>query len=151
LKPDGILQQWSPEVAEPSILAAFTASLTRSFPYVLMYQPVEGKGYHYLASMSPIHIPSAAEALSRMPEAAKKDRLEWELNSETRLTEIWNKLLEGRLDPALFTMSSNTRITDDKPFNEYYILRDLKKLNFQSFVSWMTGILMSKPVWMDHF
>jgi len=130
LKPDGILQQWFPGGEQP-ILVAVTTSLTRSFPYVLMYRSLEGWGYHYLASMSPIHIPSAAEAILRMPEAARNDRLEWDVNSETRLTEIWNELLKRKLEPALFTMSPDISITDDRPFNEYFLIRYLKKPNFQ--------------------
>jgi spermidine synthase len=143
LKPGGILQQWFPAGEEPSSLSAVTTSLTRSFPYVLMYQSVEGWGYHYLASMSPIHVPTATEVLSRMPESAKKDRLEWEVNSEARLTELWNKLLNGKTEYALFTKSSDLRITDDRPFNEYYLLRYFKKMNFKSFLSWMTGLSKS--------
>ncbi len=143
LKPDGILQQWFPEGEESSALAAVTASLTRSFPYVLMYRSIEGWGYHYLASMSPIHVPSAAEALSRMPEAAKRDRLEWDVNSEARLTEIWNKLINGKVEPASFIKNSDFRITDDRPFNEYYLLRYLSKMNFKSFAAWTMGISKS--------
>jgi tetratricopeptide (TPR) repeat protein/predicted membrane-bound spermidine synthase len=143
LKPGGILQQWFPEGEESSTLAAVTTSLTRSFPYVLMYRSVEGWGYHYLASMIPIHVPTATEAILRMPEAAKKDRLEWEVNSEARLTELWNELINGKVEPALFTKSSDFRITDDRPFNEYYLLRYFKKLNFKSFVSWITGLSKS--------
>ncbi len=112
---------------EQATLAAVTTSLTRSFPYVLMYRSIEGWGYHYLASMSPIHVPTATEAILRMPEAAQKDRLEWKVNSEEKLTEIWSKLLKGRVDPASFTMSSDIRITDDRPFNEYCLIRYLRE------------------------
>lgn len=141
LKPNGILQQWFPEKQDSSTLAAVTTSLMRSFPYVLMYRSVAGWGYHYLASMSPINVPTATEAILRMPEAARKDRLEWEMNSEARLTEIWNELLKGKVEPALFTMLSDGRVTDDKPFNEYYLIRSLKELDFQSFIAGITGLL----------
>lgn len=130
LKPGGILQHWFPEGQETATLAAVTTSSTRSFPYVLMYRSVRGWGYHYLASMSPIRVPTAAEAILCMPEAAKKDRLEWEVNSETRLTEIWSELLKGEVEPALFTRSSEICITDDRPFNEYYLIRYLTNLIF---------------------
>jgi len=130
LKTDGILQQWLPEGGDRATLNAVTTSLTRSFSYVLMYRPVKGQGYHYLASMSPIHIPTPAEAILHMPKAARNDRLEWELNSEERLMVIWSELLKGKVNPALFTMSSNISITDDRPINEYYLMRNLKGLNF---------------------
>jgi tetratricopeptide (TPR) repeat protein len=133
LKPGGILQQWIPAVNEESELAAVTTSLTRSFPHVLVYQSTEGWGYH---------VPTAAEAVLRMPVAARKDRLEWELNSQSNseagLTEIWNRLLDGKVEHALFAHNYDFRITDDKPFNEYYIIRYFKKMNFKSFVSWVT-------------
>jgi spermidine synthase/Tfp pilus assembly protein PilF len=150
LKPDGILQQWFPG-GEPAVMSAVTKSLTRSFPCVLMYRSIEGPAcYHYLASMSPIRVPSATEAILRMPEAAKKDRLEWDVNSEARLMEIWRKLLKGKEDPALFTKGSNIRIIDDRPFNEYYFLRYLKKLNFKSFISWMTGHIRGDPAFVGN-
>ena len=127
LKSDGILQQWFPEGGEAATLAAVTTSLTSSFPYVLMFRSTEGwGGYLYLASMSSIRVPTAAEAILRMPAAARKDRLEWDVNSEARLAEIWNELLKGKVEPTLFTMSSDIRITDDRPFNEYYLIRYLK-------------------------
>ena len=130
LNTGGILQHWFPEGQESgyATLSAVTTSLTRSFPYVLMYRSVTGSGIHYLASMSPIHVPIAAEAILRMPEAARKDRLEWEEKSETKLADIWRRLLEGQVEPALFTLGLDGRITDDRPFNEYYLLRHMKSL-----------------------
>jgi tetratricopeptide (TPR) repeat protein len=147
LEPDGIMQQWVwiPEGKKSTTLAAVTTSITRSFPYILMYRSIPRGGYHYLASMSPIHIPTPAEAILHMPKAARDDRLEWESNSEEKLMEIWSELLKGRVEPAFFTMSPDIHITDDRPFNEYYLLRYLKKFNFQSFISWMIGLLRSDP------
>ena len=93
--------------------------------------------------MSPIHIPSAAEAILRMPKAARDDRLEWELNSETRLMDIWSELLKGRVEPASFTKGSDIRITDDRPFNEYYLIRYFKKL--------MASLFKSEPALVGTF
>jgi predicted membrane-bound spermidine synthase len=143
LKPDGIMQQWFPDADDPNLLNAVTTSITHSFPYVLMYRDKD-MGYHYLASMSPINIPSAAQAISRMPEDARKDRLEWDLNSAERLTEIWNWLLDSKVDTASYTMNPEITITDDRPFNEYYLIRYLKKMNLQSFIAWISGFLRNE-------
>jgi spermidine synthase len=145
LKPDGILQQWFPEEGQPT-LAAVTRSLTQSFPYVLMYHSIHGRGYHYLASMSPLQIPTAEEAISRMPKTAQNDRLEWDLKSEEGLIGIWSKLLQGKVETASFTMNPEIRITDDRPFNEYYLIRYFKKMNFQSFIKWINGFLRNEQI-----
>jgi len=143
LKPDGIMQQWFPNADDPNLLNAVTTSITHSFPYVLMYRDKD-MGYHYLASMSPLNIPTATQAISRMPEEARKDRLEWDLNSAERLTEIWNALLESKVETASYTMNPEISITDDRPFNEYYLIRYLKKMNFRSFVAWISGFLKNE-------
>lgn len=150
LKPDGILQQWYPEEEKP-ILAAVTRSLTQSFPYVVMYHSIQGKGYHYLASMSPLQIPSAEEAVSKMPEAAQKDRMEWNLKSKEELMGIWSKLLNSKVETASFTMNPEIRITDDRPFNEYYLVRCFKKMNGQSFITWITGFLRNEQINLSNF
>jgi spermidine synthase len=121
LTPGGLLQQWIPG-GSPATVAAVTTSLTRAFPYVRMYRSIEGWGYHYVASVSPIHVPTVAEALSRMPESARNDRLEW--NPTETPNQIWSRLLAGEVQPAAYELGPQMRITDDRPFNEYYWLRE---------------------------
>lgn len=124
LKQKGILQQWFP-CGELKIAQATARSLSNSFPYIRVYKSVEGWGLHFLASMSPIDIPSAQKILSRIPDTAKRDITEWYqvdgvnnldgfiqfiLKSETPLSELLNE-------------DRQITITDDRPYNEYFFLR----------------------------
>ncbi|HZR27691.1 MAG TPA: fused MFS/spermidine synthase, partial [Terriglobales bacterium] len=78
LKPGGILQQWTTAsnaqwsaATDPRVnLVAITKALKESFPYVRCLGSVEGWGFHFIASMSPIRNLTPAELASRMPPAA---------------------------------------------------------------------------------
>src|SRR5262249_1424634 len=120
LRPGGILQQWIPLAEEP-IRAAVVRSLMNSFPHVRMYSSVEGWGFHLLASMSPIEVPSAEELAARLPSAAAADLVEWLPDKDPR--HLFANLLENEKDPRRFLRDESMRITDDRPFNEYYLLR----------------------------
>lgn len=119
LKPGGILQQWIPD-AEDRIVQAVVHSLTNSFPYVKMYRSFEGWGHHFLASMSPIHVPPAAELARRMPPAAKADLVEW--RDDKNVKGFLELILSQERDPRTFQRGKET-VTDDRPFNEYYLMR----------------------------
>ena len=75
-----------------------------------------------LGSMEPIESYDANQLAARMPEGARQDLLEWSdidnapliLNGVLRREIHVSKALDP--DPAI-------QITDDKPFNEYYLLR----------------------------
>lgn len=144
LKEGGIVQQFYPYADKSSAWFAVVNSLKRLFPYVVIIKPIENNGYHFFASMNPINIPTATEAVSRMPEAARKDRLEWDDNSPMRLMDIWTKLLNGSVAHPLLS-SSYASITDDKPFNEYYVVRSVKEMGYQSLISWIANYLKNKP------
>jgi len=121
LKPGGILQAWIPLSAGPTT-EAVARSVNDSFPHVRCFQSIVKFGRHLLASMEPIEIPAANELAAKFPETAAKDLLEWSptnsLNSY--LTQILSKEFPIKRmlnpDPVI-------RITDDKPFNEYFFLR----------------------------
>ena len=72
----GVLQQWNPG-GEPLIANAIARSLVESFDYVVAFGALEGRGTHYTASMSPIRFPSVDEFVARLPEAARRDLVEW--------------------------------------------------------------------------
>jgi len=129
LKPGGILQQWYPY--DLVGLGAAANSLNRSFPYVRVYDSLGEWGWHFLASDRPIDNPNADELLARMPQSAKNDLTEWDAKNDPaqlrhNVTEI---LKTGKPGYRLIT---NARITDDRPFNEYYWWRD----NKHSFEFW---------------
>ena len=52
--------------------------LANSFPYVKIYWSLENEGLHFLASMRPLTPPTVDQFVARMPDAAKKDLMEWE-------------------------------------------------------------------------
>ncbi len=124
LRPGGILQQWFPG-GEPSIGVAVTRSLVESFPHVRIFQSIEGWGFHYLASDAPIPARTAAELAGRLPPRAAADLVEW---FEGKTPE---QLLDGLLtrevqaDQILALAPSAPLLVDDRPMNEYFLLRRL--------------------------
>jgi predicted membrane-bound spermidine synthase len=123
LKPAGILAHWFPG-REGLILSSVVRSLTRSFPHVLVFQAFVGQGYHFIASMQPVPIPSPEEFVSRMPGAAKKDLTEWNPGALGDAQTFVRTVLASEVDPdSLLHEDPRVVITDDRPFNEYYLLR----------------------------
>ena len=128
LRPGGILQQWLPTTAQedPVDTAAVTRSLRESFPYVRAF--FDEFGIHYLCSDRPLPKKTAAKLLQTMPATAVSDLTEWDDTTagvmdaaEDRLSD----LLDGELPvERLIAVSPNTpALTDDRPINEYYALR----------------------------
>jgi predicted membrane-bound spermidine synthase len=126
LKPNGILAQWIPGGGD--IGSAVARSLTDSFPYVAVYRSLEGGwGYHLLASETPIPEISPVEFADRLPATAHRDLMEWSSNQS--LIGMANDILSGRV-PISTVLQADipAEITDDQPYNEYFILRDRSKL-----------------------
>lgn len=120
LKPGGILQQWVPG-GDPATVFAMTQSLRNSFPYVRMFLSIEGWGYHYLASESPLPMTSAETLVARMPPAARADLMEW--FPKGKPVKLMRAVLAREFDiPANF-QGWHIALTDDRPYNEYYLLR----------------------------
>ncbi len=125
LRPGGILTQWYPG-GDRQTGTAVTRALTESFPYVRAFLSFEGWGVHYLASMQPIPARSAAELASRMPPAAAADLVEWgPLHSPQ---EQFAALLQREINLQwLLTLDKNApALQDDRPVNEYYLIRYLR-------------------------
>jgi spermidine synthase len=124
LAPDGILQQWFPRgSADPAIIVSVAKALRESFPYVRVFRSVEGWGYHFLASQSPLPSPSAATLASHMPPSAVVDLLEWgpASDAEQQFAGVLNQELS--LDALIEKDPDIPALQDDRPVNEYYILR----------------------------
>jgi spermidine synthase len=120
LRPGGIIQAWVPDNYE--VAGAALRSLCDSFPYVRCFGSVQGRGVHMLASMEPIPARSPAELISRMPAAARSDLLEW--SNSTNLPAYLGIVLGNEINAAdLLPQNPQVRITDDQPFNEYFLLR----------------------------
>jgi spermidine synthase len=122
LAPGGILQQWFPG-GEENIQYAVARSLRESFPYVIAFKSIEDWGYHFLASMSPIHDITPAEFVARLPGPAKRDLMEW--NSNISVERMAENILSRRTDIAKLLPGDGRSavVTDDLPYNEYFALR----------------------------
>ena len=123
LKPGGIVQVWFPG-GERVMGQAVIRSTQESFPYVRGFSSVARFGIHLLASMDPIKIPTPEQLAGCMPAAAKKDLLEWspsqDLPGYLGLVVLQEVPLKSALNP-----NPEIEITDDHPFNEYFLLRRL--------------------------
>jgi spermidine synthase len=122
LRPGGILQQWLPD-GSPTLVSA--VALAETFPHVRAFFSVEGWGVHFLASTRPIPVRTATELAARLPAAAARDLIEWGPAPTpvgqfqavvSREVPMW-RLIEA--DPGAPTL------TDDRPVNEYYFLRNM--------------------------
>lgn len=124
LRPGGILQQWYPG-DNGATGQAVARTLLQAFPHVVAYRSIEGWGTHYLASMQPIPTMSAATLVSRMPEGVRRDLVEWD--PRTTPLAIATRILAGRVPVSdmVTDRGHGPIITDDHPFNEYYLARFL--------------------------
>ncbi len=125
LKPGGIFQTWFP-IGEPMVGRAIAQSLAeeRSFRYIRVYRGVEGWGYHFLASMQPIPQLDAQQMEARMPPAARKDLAEWTRNGLQ--ADIAQVLGSEVTIASVLPSHPSIRVSDDRPYNEYYLLRRLE-------------------------
>ncbi|MFC1866919.1 fused MFS/spermidine synthase [Thermodesulfobacteriota bacterium] len=124
LKKGGVLQQWFP-FGEMEILYAVTRSLVNSFSYVEAYPSVEGWGVHFFASMTPIPKMDIKEMAAKIPPNARRDFLEWYRDKD--LKKILHRVFErGSQIESILSENLKIKITDNRPYNEYYLLRRLK-------------------------
>jgi spermidine synthase len=126
LKPGGLLQEFYP-YNDPWLIAGILRSCSNTFRYVQVYD-VPGKCYYMLASDEPITKPDLTEAVAKMPEAAKRDMLEW--RDRENLSRDPHQILEQLYNlelplEKLMNPDPNLKITDDKPVNEYFLLKKL--------------------------
>jgi spermidine synthase len=121
LRPNGILQAWFPGGNDKTGQAVLR-SLRNSFPHLRCFASPDGSGMLILASLDPIESLSPQQVATAMPNAAADDLLEWSPNRNLPdyLAEFLVKEfpIEQALDP-----DPRIRITDDHPYNEYFLLR----------------------------
>ena len=84
---------------------------------------IEGWGWHFFASMSPIPSRSADELLARMPAHAVSDMMEWGPDKTPR--EQLQHMLSGQLTTAqmIERAPASPALRDDRPVNEYFMRR----------------------------
>ena len=125
LRAGGILQQWLPE-AEPAVVASVARSLTESFPYVRAFHGIDDQavqGVQFLVSMSPIPNLSAVELAAKLPEPAVRDFLEWGPASDAQQQFELVLSREVSVGALLQAVPGVPALADDRPFNEYFVLR----------------------------
>jgi len=126
LRPGGILQQWLPG-DEPVVVSAVAQALGGSFPDVRVFRSIEGWGYHFLASQTPMGRRTAVELAARVPPEPVKDLLEWgpELTAQEQFHAVVDSELS--LQELIQADPSAPMLTDDRAVNEYYFLRRLHR------------------------
>ncbi|MGA7909003.1 MAG: hypothetical protein WCA16_16460 [Candidatus Sulfotelmatobacter sp.] len=130
LRAGGILQQWFPG-GEPAVAASVAHALAESFPYVRAFHSMEDDGIHFLASMSPLPNLSAAEMAAKLPASAIKDLLEWGPASSPQ--QQFQLVLDQELSMTTLIQQGPDvpALQDDRPVNEYFLLRRLRDPAFQ--------------------
>jgi hypothetical protein len=116
---------------DPAIIASVAKALRESFPYVRVFTSIEGWGYHFLASKSPLPSFSAATLASHMPPAAAADLVEWgpAHDAEQQFAGVLNQELS--LDGLIQQDPGVPALQDDRPVNEYFILRRFQDLDYR--------------------
>jgi spermidine synthase len=122
LAPRGILQQWLP-YGDAVVKVAVTRALQESFPYVRLFRALDGQGFHFLASEQPIVPRTSLDLAQRLPAKAAQDLVEWgpEAAPEAQFAIILNR--EMALDQMISGAPGVLALQDDRPENEYYLLR----------------------------
>jgi spermidine synthase len=121
LRPNGILQAWFPG-GDDKTGKAVLRSLRNSFPHLRCFASPVDAGMLILASVDPIARLAPDEVALAMPNAAVDDLLEW---SPTRSVPDYIAQVLGQEFPVEEALDPDPRIriTDDRPYNEYFLLR----------------------------
>jgi spermidine synthase len=124
LRPGGIVQIWLPGGDDPT-QAAVARALLESFPHVRAFGSIEKWGAHFLASLEPLPPIDPAKLPQPLPDAARRDLLEWEPDSLP--SQLFGKVfsqekpMKSFVDPS----PSTPPLADDRPINEYFLLREV--------------------------
>jgi spermidine synthase len=131
LAPGGILQQWLPR-GDAIIQSAVAGALQESFPYVRVFHSFDNRGFHFLASSQPIVRRTAMELTRRLPNKAAEDFLEWGPESSVagQFSEVLGR--EVAIDSMISGAPGTPALQDDRPENEYYLLRTPRVRNWLS-------------------
>ncbi len=133
LNPGGIFQEWflSTTPWHDVYLRAFLRSVKEVFPYTRIfpasYDP-SVRGFHIISSNQPIPSLSAESVYSSLPEKAKADLMEtvpsnsgFNANPKEQLRQLLAD--EISIDKELGVREKAIKITDDYPYNEYFLLQ----------------------------
>jgi hypothetical protein len=135
LAPGGVLAHWFPG-GEGRTMVAVTRSLVEAFPYVRLFHSACSQGFHFLCSDRPIEVPAADVFVSRLPFRARLDFAEW--HPERDPAAFYRDTISREIAvPDILSRDKDARITDDRPFNEYFLLRRMRdRLGGTAFEMW---------------
>jgi spermidine synthase len=125
LKPGGIVQQWLPG-GDAVVIGSFTRAIASSFPHLRAFRSVEGWGFHFLASESPLPARTATELSARLSAEAARDLVEWGPFPDPAAQFDAVLRREVAVASLLAAAPQVGPLTDDRPYNEYYWLRRLR-------------------------
>ena len=130
LRPGGILAQWLPN-GDNEDLASVARALRVSFPYVRVFRWGGRTAFHFLASEQPLPNLTAEQLQSKLPPDAAADMVEWippDKVNELKLG-VFQGLLKSEIpiDTMIGQSPTTPALSDDRPINEYYILRMVKR------------------------
>jgi spermidine synthase len=120
----GIFHQWT-DTADPYLRASIVSSLIAVFPNVRVFNSMGGWGMHLFASNRLLPDKTPNEMVAALSGRSAADMMEWGpfANPEDQISEIMSRelsvaqILQGAADALA--------IEDDRPVNEYYLLRKL--------------------------
>jgi len=143
LRPGGILQEWLP-YGDLATMTAVSRALKQSFPHVRVFNSFEGWGFHFLASMSPINVGTAAELTQKLPAAAAADLVE--MGPHHTAEEQFQSVLgrEVPLDVLLNAQPDVSALTDDRPTNEYFLWRRLLTNDWRIYFAYRSGEFINR-------
>jgi spermidine synthase len=138
LRPGGILQQWLP-AGDATVKSSFAQSLEHSFSNVRVFESMEGWGFHFLASDSPLAPVSAKTLAGRLPPGAATDLIEWGPASDpaSQFQAVLDR--ERTVRDLVRGAPSAPLLTDDNPVNEYFLLRRISGQNEPPRFAWNAG------------
>ena len=126
MKPGAILQTWLPD-GDRETVAGVVLAVLESFPYVRVMGSIGGDGFHITASNDPIPRLSAEELVARMPQAAVSDMTEWIAAPPAR---FFQRMFDNEyvVESLLIdhARAATLAISDDRPVNEFYLVRRLE-------------------------
>jgi predicted membrane-bound spermidine synthase len=118
----GVFHQWT-DSKDPYQRATIVKSLIDVFPFVRVFGSFDGIGIHCIASMRPVPLRDSYELASQLPARAATDIIEWGPydSSEEQFREMLS--LEEDVREVIEVAQGARIIQDDRPLNEYYLLR----------------------------
>jgi spermidine synthase len=126
LRPGGVLQQWVPG-GDGLVFASFTRAIGQSFRHVRAFRSLGGIGVHFLASDRRLPSLTPAELAARLPPEASVDLVEWGPASTPAEQFAIVTGQEVAVSDLLQMAPGAPALSDDRPVNEYYLLRQARR------------------------